>query len=68
MSIGGTILGTQNLGNALQIAFDSGAKKILLPAVDMAQIINVPTDLISKFSLVVYNDPINAVFKALGVE
>ncbi len=68
MSIGGTIIGTQNLGNSLQIAFDSGAKKVLIPAIDMAQIGNVPSDLYSKFSLLVYTDPISAVFKALGVE
>ena len=68
MSIGGTVIGTQNIGNALQIASDSGAKKVLLPASDMAKMGNVPSDLFSKFSIVVYTDPINAVFKALGVE
>jgi len=68
MSIGGSIIGTQNLGDALQVACDSGAKKVLLPASDMSLIANVPTDLISKFNLILYSDPINAVFKALGVE
>jgi len=68
MSIGGTIISTQNLGDALQIAIDSGAKKVLLPAPDMPKMANVPSDLFSKFSLIIYTDPINAVFKALGVE
>ncbi len=68
MSIGGSVIGTQNLGDALQIAHDSGAKKILLPASDMAQISSVPPDLFTKFSLIIYSDPVNAVFKALGVE
>jgi ATP-dependent Lon protease len=68
MSIGGTVIGTQNIGDALQIASDSGAKKVVVPASDMAKMANVPSDLFSKFSLLVYTDPINAVFKALGVE
>ncbi len=68
MSIGGTVISTQNLGDALQVAADSGAKKVLIPTADMAHIGNVPSDLLSKFSLIIYADPINAVFKALGVE
>jgi ATP-dependent Lon protease len=68
MSIGGAVISTQNLGDALQISADSGAKKVVLPAIDMTHIANVPGDIISRFSLVVYTDPINAVFKGLGVE
>lgn len=67
MSIGGTVIGSDNLGEYLQIASDSGAKKILIPAVDMVQLGKVPADLISKFSLVVYSDPVDAAFKAMGV-
>ena len=68
MSIGGTVIPTQNLANALQIASDSGAKRVLIPAIDMAKIAAVPTDLLSKFQLIIYSDPIDVVFKALGVE
>ena len=67
MSIGGAIIGSDNLGEFLQVAADSGAKKVLIPAVDMAQLGKVPTDLISKFSLLIYNDPVDAAFKAMGV-
>lgn len=68
MSIGGAIIGSDNLGEYLQIAADSGAKKVLIPAVDMAQLGKIPSDLISKFSLVIYGDPVDAAFKAMGVE
>jgi len=68
MSIGGAIIGSQNLPDFMQIASDSGAKRILIPAIDMAQIGKVPADLLSKFQLIIYSDPIDAVFKALGVE
>jgi ATP-dependent Lon protease len=67
MSIGGTVIGSDNLGEYLQVASDSGAKKILIPAIDMVQLGKVPADLISKFSLVVYSDPVDAAFKAFGI-
>jgi ATP-dependent Lon protease len=68
MSIGGAIIGSDNLSEYLQVAVDSGAKKILIPAVDISQLGKVPTDLISKFSLIIYSDPIDAAFKAMGLE
>ena len=67
MSIGGAIIGSDNLGEYLQVAADSGAKKVLIPAVDMVQLGKVPADLISKFSLVIYSDPVDAAFKAMGL-
>ena len=67
MSLGGAIIGTDNLAEYMQIAADSGAKKVLLPASDMAQLSKVPTDIISKFSLLIYSDPIDAAFKAMGL-
>ena len=68
MSIGGAIIGSDNLGEFLQVAADSGAKKVLIPAVDVSQLGKVPADLISKFSLVIYGDPVDAAFKAMGLE
>ena len=68
MSIGGTIIPTSDLPGALQIAADAGAKRILIPVADMMQYSKVPADLISKFSLEVYSDPVDATFKALGIK
>ncbi len=67
MSIGGVIIGSDNLVESLQIAVDSGAKKILIPAIDMVQLSKVPADILSKFSLLIYSDPIDAAFKAMGL-
>ncbi len=66
MSIGGAIIGSDNLSEYMQVSADSGAKKVLIPAVDVIQLSKVPTDLISKFSLIIYSDPIDAAFKAMG--
>lgn len=68
MSIGGIIIPTSDLAGALQIAHDAGAKRILIPVADMMQYSKVPADLISKFSLDVYSDPVEASFKALGIK
>ena len=68
MSIGGTIGKVEELANTLQVCFDSGAKKILLPMSSASDISNVPSDLFSKFNISFYNDPEDAVFKALGIE
>ncbi len=68
MSIGGTIGKVEELANTLQVCFDSGAKKILLPMSSASDISQVPSDLFSKFNISFYNDPEDAVFKALGIE
>ena len=67
MSIGGTIGKVDELANTLQVCFDSGAKKILLPMSSASDISNVPSDLFSKFNISFYNDPEDAVYKALGM-
>ena len=67
MSIGGTIGKVDELANTLQVCFDSGAKKILLPMSSASDISNVPSDLFSKFNISFYNDPEDAVYKALGI-
>ena len=68
MSIGGTIGKVEELANTLQVCFDSGAKKILLPMSSASDISSVPSDLFSKFNISFYNNPEDAVFKALGIE
>lgn len=68
MTIGGTISKVEELANTLQVCFDSGAKKILLPMSSASDISNVPSDLFSKFNISFYNSPEAAVYKALGIE
>jgi ATP-dependent Lon protease len=68
MSIGGTINKVEELANVLQVCFDSGAKKILLPMASAPDITTVPPELFAKFQMSFYQTPEDAVFKALGVE
>lgn len=68
MSIGGTINKVEELANTLQVCFDAGAKKVLLPMSSAADIPTVPTELFAKFQTSFYTTPEDAVFKALGIE
>ena len=64
----GVINRLRNLAETLQVAFDAGAKKILLPMSSVVDIPTVPGELFAKFQTSFYSDPVDAVFKAIGVE
>lgn len=68
LSIGGTINKVEELGSVLQVCFDAGAKKILLPMSSAVDLPTVPPELFAKFQTSFYTSPEDAVFKALGVE
>lgn len=68
LSISGTLMKVDELANTLQVCLDSGAKKVLLPMTSAADVTTVPPELISKFNLIFFQSPEDAVMKALGVE
>ena len=68
ISISGTILKVEELASVLQTCLDAGARKVLIPITSANDIGLVPADLIGAFSLIFYNTPQEAVYKALGVE
>ncbi len=68
MSLGGSIVPVENLAETLQVAFDAGAKRLLLPMASVGDIPTIRGELFAKFQTGFYSDPRDAVFKALGVE
>ena len=68
MSLGGSIVPVGNLAATLQIAFDAGAKRLLIPMSSVGDIGSVPGELFAKFQTSFYAAPSDAVFKALGVD
>jgi ATP-dependent Lon protease len=68
MSLGGSIIPVENLPETLQVAFNAGAKRILLPMSSVGNIPSVPGELFAKFQTSFYADPVDAVFKAMGVD
>ena len=67
MTVGGTISKVEEFANMLQVCVDAGAKKVLIPSSQVADLQTVPNELIVKVQPIFYADPIDAVFKALGV-
>ncbi len=65
MTIGGGIQSTENLADLLQVSLDAGAKKVLIPAAATVKLGTVPPELLSKFQLAFYDEPVDAVHKAL---
>ena len=59
---------TASVANVLQVVHDAGATKVLLPNNAKKQVVDVPDDLLNSLTLLFYNSPEDAVFKALGVE
>ncbi|SDC56518.1 protease Lon-related BREX system protein BrxL [Geotoga petraea] len=68
MTVSGTIPKIENFADAVSVAVDAGARKILIPASSVADYQTIPQDLIVKFTPIFYSDPIDAAFKAMGVE
>jgi ATP-dependent Lon protease len=67
MSLGGNIVPVENLAESLQVAFDAGAKRLLLPMASVKDIPTIPGELFAKFQTGFCADATDAVFKALGV-
>lgn len=68
MSLGGSVVPVENLAASLQVAFDAGATRVLLPMASVGDIATVPGELFAKFQTSFYSDGRDAAFKALGVE
>jgi ATP-dependent Lon protease len=58
----------ENLAECLQVACDAGGRRILLPMASVRDIPTIPGELFARFQTSFYADPLDAVFKALGVE
>ncbi|MFW1798165.1 protease Lon-related BREX system protein BrxL [Acinetobacter guillouiae] len=68
MSLGGSVTSVESIAECLQVAFDAGAKKVALPMSSAADIPTIPVELFTKFQTSFYADPVDAVFKGLGVD
>ncbi|MEN8398526.1 protease Lon-related BREX system protein BrxL [Acinetobacter towneri] len=68
MSLGGSVTPVESIAECLQVAFDAGAKKVALPMSSAADIPTIPVELFTKFQTCFYADPVDAVFKGLGVD
>ena len=68
MSLGGSVMPVESIAECLQVAFDAGAKRVALPMSSAVDIPTIPVELFTKFQTSFYADPVDVVFKALGVD
>ena len=68
MSLGGSVTPVESIAECLQVAFDAGPKRVALPMSSAADIPSIPAELFTKFQTSFYADPVDAVFKVLGVD
>lgn len=66
MALSGTVTAVQNLADSLEIAREAGAKKALIPLLNAKDMGTLPPDILGDVQLIFYQDPIDAVQKALG--
>lgn len=67
MTLGGVLNPVQDLAGSMQVALEAGATKILIPMASATDIPTVPAETFTKFQVNFYSDPVDAVYKALGV-
>ena len=67
MTLGGVVNPVEDLAGSLQLAMECGGKRVLLPMASASDIPTVPAEIFSKFQISFYADPVDAVYKALGV-
>ncbi len=58
MSLGDNIIPVENLTESLQVAFDTGVKRILLPMASVSDIPAIAGDLFAKFQTGFYSGPV----------
>ncbi len=67
MNVAGAIIGVDDLASYMQVAADGGAKRVMIPIVDMPKYATVPAELMAKLQPIIYTDPIDAAMKAMGL-
>jgi predicted ATP-dependent Lon-type protease len=68
MSIHGSLLKVPALAERLQLAMDNGARRVLVPSENKRDFADVPSDVLDKLQIIFFSDPLNAAFRAMGLE
>ena len=68
MSIMGELVAVSSLVDKLQLAADSGANTVLLPAKNKEDLTKIPDELLDQLQLVFYTNPLDAASKAIELD
>jgi len=53
---------------AMQVIMDNGAKRVLIPSENKRDFADIPSDVLDKLQIIFFSDPVNAAFRAMGVD
>ncbi|RMD58900.1 protease Lon-related BREX system protein BrxL [Candidatus Parcubacteria bacterium] len=67
MTIQGNVLPVHSLTEALQVAMENGARRVILPMANARHLPAVPPDVLEKVDPIFYNEPLTAAIKAIGL-
>ena len=68
MSIHGSLLKVPALAERLKLAMGNGAKRVLIPSENKRDFADIPSDVLDKLQIIFFSDPVNAAFRAMGLE
>ena len=66
MSIHGVLSRVEALADRLRVAMDAGAKRVMIPTANAADLGSIPAELLDKLSVEFFSEPSQAVFKAIA--
>ena len=66
MSIHGVLSRVEQLGDRMRVAMDAGARQVLIPTANAADLGSIPPELLDKVRVDFYTDPSQAAFKAMA--
>jgi len=67
ITLQGSVLTLIGLADCLQAVAEQGGKRVLIPIGNTKELSSVPTEILNKLELLFYTDPLDAIFKALGL-
>jgi ATP-dependent Lon protease len=68
MSVQGLLQKVRNLAERLELASDSGARRVLVPSENKRDLADVPDTVLDRIQPVFYSDPLNAAIRAMALE
>ena len=68
MSVQGLLQKVANLAERLELASDSGARRVLVPSENKRDLADVPDTVLDRLQPVFYSDPLNAAIRAMALE
>lgn len=66
ITLQGSILPVVGLADCLQVGAEQGAKRVLIPMLNLKEISDVPAEIIRGLDLVFYTEPLEAILKAVS--